>query len=43
MPSSPATDIRNSYGRVAIGLHWLIAFAILATFALGLYMHELPL
>ena len=43
MPSSPATDIRNSYGHVAIGLHWLIAIAIVATFALGLYMHELPL
>ena len=43
MSSSPATDTRNSYGHVAIGLHWLIAFAILATFALGLYMHELPL
>ena len=27
----------------AIGLHWLIAFAIVGTFALGLYMHELPL
>ena len=43
MPSSPATDTPNSYGQVAIGLHWLIAFAIIATFALGLYMHELPL
>lgn len=31
------------YTGVAIGLHWLIAFAILATFVLGLYMHELPL
>jgi len=28
---------------VAIGLHWLIAFAIVGSFALGLYMHELPL
>jgi cytochrome b561 len=43
MPSRPATDTRNSYGHVAIGLHWLIAFAIVGTFALGLYMHELPL
>lgn len=31
------------YTRVAIGLHWLIALAILGTFVLGLYMHELPL
>lgn len=31
------------YTRVAIGLHWVIALAIFATFALGLYMHELPL
>lgn len=31
------------YTRVAIGLHWIIALAILGTFALGLYMHELPL
>lgn len=31
------------YSRVAIGLHWIIALAIFCTFALGLYMHELPL
>jgi cytochrome b561 len=31
------------YTRVAIGLHWIIALAILGTFSLGLYMHELPL
>lgn len=31
------------YTRVAIGLHWIIALTILGTFALGLYMHELPL
>jgi cytochrome b561 len=31
------------YTHFAIGLHWLIAFAIVGTFALGLYMHELPL
>ncbi len=43
MPPSPATDTPTSYGQIAIGLHWLIAFGIIATFALGLYMHELPL
>lgn len=31
------------YTRTAIGLHWLIAVAIAATFGLGLYMHDLPL
>lgn len=33
----------NAYTHTAIGLHWLIAIAIGGTFALGLYMHELPL
>lgn len=31
------------YTRTAIGLHWLIFLAISGTFALGVYMHELPL
>lgn len=31
------------YTRTAIGLHWLIALALLATFSLGLYMSDLPL
>lgn len=31
------------YSPTAIALHWLLAVAILAVFALGLYMHELPL
>lgn len=31
------------YTTVAIVLHWLIAAAIFGTFALGLYMHDLPL
>ena len=30
------------YTRTAIILHWLLALAIVATFALGIYMHELP-
>lgn len=30
------------YTSVAIGLHWLIAFLILAQIAGGLYMHNLP-
>ena len=29
-------------GAVAIGLHWLLALAITATFGVGLYMHDLP-
>ena len=32
-----------SYTRTAIGLHWLMVFALLASFALGLYMQALPL
>lgn len=32
----------NRYTRTAIGLHWLVAAAIVGTFGLGLYMHELP-
>ncbi|MCU0971265.1 MAG: cytochrome b [Gammaproteobacteria bacterium] len=31
------------YTATAIGLHWLIALAIFATFTLGVYMHDLPL
>ena len=33
----------GSYTPTAIGLHWLIALAISATFGLGLYMYQLPL
>jgi cytochrome b561 len=31
------------YTRIAISLHWIIALTILGTFALGVYMHELPI
>lgn len=45
MSSSPitarASDLR--YSGVAIGLHWLIAIAIIGSFAVGLYMVDLPL
>lgn len=30
------------YSKTAIVLHWLIGFAILAMFAVGFYMHDLP-
>ncbi len=33
----------DNYTRTAIGLHWLIAIAIVATFGVGIYMHDLPL
>jgi len=33
----------SRYTATAIRLHWLIALALLGTFSLGLYMHELPL
>lgn len=38
LPTPPA-----AYTRTAIGLHWLIALLIFATFPLGVYMHDLPL
>jgi cytochrome b561 len=43
MSPTPAPDSRSSYNRVAIGLHWLIAFAIIGSFSVGLYMVDLPL
>jgi cytochrome b561 len=33
----------SSYTGIAIGLHWLIAAAIIGSFSLGLYMADLPL
>jgi cytochrome b561 len=30
------------YSSLAIGLHWVLGVAIIANFALGIYMHELP-
>jgi cytochrome b561 len=30
------------YGSVAIALHWLLALAIVGSFGLGVYMHDLP-
>ena len=32
----------SGYGSVSIGLHWLMALAIVAVFAIGIIMHELP-
>ena len=43
MSPTPAPDSSSSYTRVAIGLHWLIAVAIIGSFSLGLYMVNLPL
>lgn len=40
-PAAPSPD--NRYTGVAIGLHWLIAFAIIGSFSVGLYMVDLPL
>ncbi len=37
------TPIPERYTNTAIALHWLIAFLILATFPLGVYMSNLPL
>lgn len=33
----------TSYTRTAIALHWLLAFGLVGTFMVGVYMHELPL
>lgn len=40
---SSTSSASGRYNPTAIALHWLLAAAILAVFALGLYMHELPL
>jgi len=36
-------NFSNRYTSIAIGLHWLMAILIISLFAVGLYMHELPL
>jgi cytochrome b561 len=33
----------NRYTHTAIALHWLLALGLFGTFAMGVYMHELPL
>ncbi|MBK8120316.1 MAG: cytochrome b [Sulfuritalea sp.] len=40
-PISPVPS--TCYGGVAIGLHWLVALAIVSSFSVGLYMADLPL
>ncbi len=43
-PTSPASPVPAArYSGVAIGLHWLIAIAIVGSFSVGLYMADLPL
>lgn len=41
MPNASAST-SDRYGVVARLLHWVLAAALVALFALGLYMHELP-
>src|SRR5271166_6139863 len=44
MPSStPAAAAGGRYTDVAIVLHWLLAIALVGTFAVGLYMADLKL
>ncbi len=43
MSATPAPASKTRYTRIAIGLHWLIAFAIIGSFSVGLYMVDLPL
>jgi cytochrome b561 len=33
----------DRYTRTAVGLHWLVALALVGTFGVGLYMQDLPL
>jgi cytochrome b561 len=41
--NSPSTPSGTAvYNRPAVALHWVLALAIVGTFAVGLYMHELP-
>lgn len=42
MTSSTLRAPTGSYTAVAKALHWLLGLALIAVFALGLYMHELP-
>ena len=35
--------MNRRYTRTAISLHWLVALGLVGTFALGFYMHDLPL
>jgi cytochrome b561 len=37
----PDNDVR--YTGTAIGLHWLLGLALVGTFSVGIYMHELPM
>lgn len=41
--SQSARHVGRKYTATAIALHWLMAVAIIGLFALGLYMHDLPL
>lgn len=43
MDMSPSSRAPGRYGGVAIAFHWLLAAGLIATFAVGLYMHELPM
>ena len=43
LPSEAATSPASPrYGGVAISFHWVLALAIVASFSLGVYMHDLP-
>ncbi|WP_366910636.1 cytochrome b [Methylotenera sp.] len=43
MKHSQQLNFNNRYTLIAIGLHWLMALLIISLFAVGLYMHDLPL
>ena len=41
--SQPRRSATGKYTTTAIAMHWFMAIAIISLFALGLYMHDLPL
>lgn len=43
MPQLNLKNTKESFGLVAICLHWLMAFLIIGLLILGLYMVELPI
>ena len=41
-PTPNANTNPTRYTGVAMGLHWIMAFALFGVFSLGVYMHDLP-
>lgn len=41
-PLTPTQPAAPRFNAVAIGFHWLLALALIGSFSVGLYMHDLP-